>query len=128
MTDLIRRDDALAACDIGPCSEWNDYTKDGYSLAADDCKRGIAALPTVDPATLTSKYVDNSKTANPVVNDHIADVGKMVDPAAIREAAMREVLALRRLGQTCFDNIEVMKDGWLIHEDDVKALIGKRND
>lgn len=54
MTDqeLIKREDALAACDIGPCSEWTDYTKDGYSLAADDCKRGIAALPAIDPAAI----------------------------------------------------------------------------
>ena len=59
------------------------------------------------------------------VKDAIADL-PAIDPAAIREAALREVLALRRLGQTCFDNIEVMKDGWLIHEDDVKALIGEK--
>lgn len=54
--DLIKRSDALAACDIGPCDEWSDFTKSGYNLAADDCKRNIAAL-----------------TLN-----HTADVGKMV--------------------------------------------------
>lgn len=65
MDDLIKRDDALAACDIGPCSEWTNYTKDGYSHAADDCKRGIAALPAVDPVVI-----------------------HQVDAAAIREAAL----------------------------------------
>jgi hypothetical protein len=45
--DLIKRGDALNACDIGPCDEWSDFTKSGYNLAAEDCKRNIAALPAV---------------------------------------------------------------------------------
>lgn len=57
------------------------------------CNNNTRALPAADLATLTSNSVDDSKTANPVVNDHIADVGKMVDPAAIRETALREAAA-----------------------------------
>jgi hypothetical protein len=171
MTDLIKREDALAACDIAPPDEWNNYSRDGYEFAADDCKRNIAALPGVtvgvqplvweqdslkgsyptrfrakmpcksgdysvagserknlwqwfrngyfvdgqrlhEPmplnaakaaaqadyearvlSALTPTPVADSQPADPVVNDHIPDVGKMVDPAAIREAALREAAA-----------------------------------
>lgn len=47
--EMIYLDDALAACDIAPPDEWNDYTKGGYDFAAEECKRNIAALPAVDP-------------------------------------------------------------------------------
>lgn len=50
MADLIKRDDALVACDIAPADEWNEYTKDGYIFAAEECKRNIAALPAVTVA------------------------------------------------------------------------------
>lgn len=50
--DFIRRDDVLAACDIAPPDEWNDYTKGGYDFAAEECKRNIAALPAIDPAAI----------------------------------------------------------------------------
>lgn len=85
MTDLIKREDALALVD-----QWF-YTDDYlYSIILDN----INNLPIVDPATLTSNSVDDNKTVNPVVNDHIADVGKMADPAAIRDAALREAAAV----------------------------------
>lgn len=197
--DLIKRDDALAACDIAPPDEWNDYTKGGYDFAAEDCKRNIATLPAVtvgvkplvwdgiqgdcfiECETAIGTYalqVSDSlerecdwewsatyrkhgqreitigqgkfqaskdiaqadyeaRILSALTLTPVADSQPAIDPApakqvtlseaeAIREAALREVLALQRLGQTCFDNIEVMKDGWLIHEDDVKALIGEK--
>lgn len=52
MTDLIKRDDALAACDIVPPDEWHLYSRDGYEFAAHDCIRNIAALPAIDPAAM----------------------------------------------------------------------------
>ena len=97
MTDLIKRDDALK------------LVRERLDLAV-NCD-----LPQARPREWEAEHILFAIRALPAT-----------DPAAIREAALREVLALRRLGQTCFDNIEVMKDGWLIHEDDVKALTGEK--
>ena len=53
MSDLIRRMDAVQACQVGPSDEWSRSTKDGYNQAATDCVRNIlrlaAALPAVQP-------------------------------------------------------------------------------
>ena len=42
--------------------------------------------------------------------------------ATARADALEEVLALPRYGTDGFDNISKSKDGWLIHEDAIRAL------
>ena len=84
MDDPIKREDALAACDIAPPDEWNDYTKGGYDFAAEECKRNIATLPAIDPA-------------------------------AIREAALREAYGVLQNWVYCCDA-----------EDEILALIGEK--
>ena len=44
MTDLIRRMDAIQACQVGPSDEWARATKDGYNQAATDCQRNILRI------------------------------------------------------------------------------------
>lgn len=44
MTDLIRRMDAIQACQVGPSDEWARATKDGYNQAATDCQRNILLI------------------------------------------------------------------------------------
>jgi hypothetical protein len=48
--DLIRRIDAMQACQVGPSDEWSRMTKSGYSQAATDCSMGILKC---EPITLT---------------------------------------------------------------------------
>ena len=71
MSDLIRRMDAVQACQVGPSDEWSRSTKSGYNQAATDCAMNIlhvpAALPAVQP-----------------------------DAAAIREAALLEAAEICR--------------------------------
>jgi Lar family restriction alleviation protein len=69
MTDLIYRDDALALVE-----QWFATDNHLYSIILND----ITNLPALDLAALTPNPVDDSQTANPVVND----------PAAIRNAAL----------------------------------------
>ena len=120
--DLIKRDDALLPCPFCGGDEniicRTDYDdRDAYAVSCryHNCHGAIFTLGYGYFATKEEAIAAWNTRALPAT-----------DPAAIREAALREVLALRRLGQTCFDNIEVMKDGWLIHEDDVKALTGEK--
>ena len=80
MTDLIDLDAAIAALSERQ-SNYREETSTWAQIALDILI--LRALPTIDPTTLTSNSVDDSKTANPVVND----------PAAIREAALREAAA-----------------------------------
>lgn len=96
LIDLNAAIDALRERRSNYREETSTWTQIGLDILT------LRALPAVDPATLTSKSVDDSETANPVVNDHIADVGKMVDPAAIREAAMREAAELTQRGADIF--------------------------
>lgn len=44
--DLIRRMDAIRACQVGPSDEWSKSTKDGYNQAATDCAMNILRIPT----------------------------------------------------------------------------------
>lgn len=46
MSDLIRRMDAVQACQVGPSDEWSRDTKSGYSQAATDCAMNILRIPT----------------------------------------------------------------------------------
>lgn len=109
MTYLIKRDDALAACEIGPSDEWHMHTKSGYELAANDCKRNIDAVPAIDIATIRED--------------------------AIREAAVvAEVLAARwwkeykdRLSPHCADpHYQGMSDGADDVADAILELIGEK--
>ena len=100
MTDLIKRDDALAACDIAPPDEWNDYTKGGYDFAAEECRRNIAALP-----------------ANPVVNDPAAD---RIEELMKERDDLGRKLNTARYGQPDF--------AWSIHVEamaDLRAKLAK---
>jgi hypothetical protein len=47
--DLIRRMDAVQACQVGPSDEWSRSTKSGYYQAATDCYMNILKIP---PAAL----------------------------------------------------------------------------
>jgi len=49
MTDLIRRMDAVQACQVGPSDEWSSDTKSGYNQAATDCAMNMLRIPAVHP-------------------------------------------------------------------------------
>ena len=70
MTYLIKRDDALAACEIGPPDEWHMHTKSGYELAANDCKRNIDAVPAIDIATIREAALREAAAAVSELADH----------------------------------------------------------
>lgn len=70
MTDLIRRIDAIHACQVGPSDEWSTSTKDGYIFAATECSMNILRIP------------------------------RTIDPAQIRAEALREAAASVRAGDT----------------------------
>ena len=48
--DLIRRIDAMQACQVGPSDEWSKATKDGYNQAATDCAMAILRVAPVPAA------------------------------------------------------------------------------
>ena len=48
--DLIRRIDAMQACQVGPSDEWSKATKDGYNQAATDCAMAILRVAPVSAA------------------------------------------------------------------------------
>jgi len=49
--DLIRRMDAVQACQVGTSDEWSRSTKDGYNQAATDCYMNILKIaPAAQPA------------------------------------------------------------------------------
>ena len=48
--DLIRRMDAIQACQVGPSDEWSRSTKSGYEQAATDCARNILRIEPPAPA------------------------------------------------------------------------------
>ena len=52
MSDLIRRMDAVQACQVGPSGEWSRDTKSGYNQAATDCAMNILRVPAVKPDDL----------------------------------------------------------------------------
>ena len=45
--DMIRRIDAMQACQVGPPDEWARATKSGYNQAATDCAMNILRLEPV---------------------------------------------------------------------------------
>jgi hypothetical protein len=47
--DLIRRMDAVQACQVGPSDEWSKSTRGGYNQAATDCAMNILRVPAVRP-------------------------------------------------------------------------------
>jgi len=47
--DLIRRMDAVQACQVGPSDEWSKSTRGGYNQAATDCAMNILRVPAVQP-------------------------------------------------------------------------------
>lgn len=49
MSDLMRRMDAVQACQVGPSDEWSQSTKSGYNQAATDCAMNILRIPAVQP-------------------------------------------------------------------------------
>ena len=44
MGDLIKRMDAIQACQVGPSDEWSKATKSGYEQAATDCAMNILRI------------------------------------------------------------------------------------
>lgn len=49
--DMIRRIDAMHACQVGPSDEWAMATKSGYNQAATDCAMNILRIePVASPA------------------------------------------------------------------------------
>ena len=55
MSDLIRRIDAVQACQVGPSDEWSRSTKSGYNQAATDCAMNILRVPAVQPDTVQAQ-------------------------------------------------------------------------
>ena len=58
--DLIRRIDAMQACQVAPSDEWSKATKDGYNQAATDC---AAAILRVAPVPAANDEVASYKMA-----------------------------------------------------------------
>lgn len=89
--DLIRRIDAMQACQVGPSDEWAKATKDGYNQAATDCAMAIlriAPISSTAPAVLPllPDMVDAATAAGVVVWwDNEAQEIKMA--VTVREAA-----------------------------------------
>jgi len=50
--DLIRRIDAMQACQVGPSDEWAKATKDGYNQAATDCAMAILRVDSAPTVTV----------------------------------------------------------------------------
>ncbi len=50
--DLIRRIDAMQACQVGPSDEWAKATKDGYNQAATDCAMAILRVDSAPAVTV----------------------------------------------------------------------------
>lgn len=109
MTYLIKRDDALAACEIGPSDEWHMHTKSGYELAADDCKRNIVAVPAIDIATIRE--------------DALREASKVADDLAIKWWGEYK----NRLSPHCADpQYQGMSDGASDVAAAILALIGEK--
>lgn len=51
-TDMIRRMDAVQACQAGPSDEWSRATRDGYNQAATDIAMNMLRIPAVTPAVI----------------------------------------------------------------------------
>lgn len=49
MSDLIRRIDAIQACQVAPSGEWSDARKSGYNQAATDCAMALLKCEPVPP-------------------------------------------------------------------------------
>ena len=49
MSDLIRRIDAMQACQVAPSDEWSKATKGGYNQAATDCAMALLKCEPVPP-------------------------------------------------------------------------------
>jgi hypothetical protein len=62
MSDLIRRMDAVQACQVGPSDEWSRDTKSGYNQAATDCAMNMLRVPAVQPdARIEALQADNAR-------------------------------------------------------------------
>ena len=123
MTDLIKRKDALAACDIAPPDEWNDYTKGGYDFAAEECKRNIATLPAINPTDRIEELVKDQKQNGEdycaLMEKHDALHVKLTKAEEERDELGRK-LNTARYGQPDF--------AWSIHEEamaDLRAKLAK---
>lgn len=111
--DLINRMEAIQACQVGPSDEWSKATKSGYSQAATDCALNILRIDAaIDPAYTYAKHLAETIFARSmfvvpewsVLDDTLGvltQIDRMVatlldrpDPAAIREAALREAAAV----------------------------------
>lgn len=105
MSDLIRRMDAVQACQVGPSDEWSQSTKSGYNQAATDCAMNILRIPAVQP-DLTDPVVVHANMlrgtiAKPTLDQIIHLYGvdalcRALVPVISREAALDE---MARLGQ-----------------------------
>jgi len=99
--DLIRRMDAVQACQVGPSDEWSRSTQSGYYQATTDCYMNILKIqPAAQPAPVTVDAWQPIETApkegRPILvwYDHDADPyqdpnnpGNLTDYAAHAEGA-----------------------------------------
>lgn len=95
MSDLIRRMDAVQACQVGPSDEWSRSTKSGYNQAATDCAMNILriapALPAAQPDAHAYKpSMDPNDRGECVICGGGPHTAVQPDAAAIREVALRE--------------------------------------
>ncbi len=87
--DLIRRIDAIQACQVGSSDGWAFATKSGYNQAALDCARNI--LQVKPSRTLTPTPVDVSP-APQTDGNALAEALKLPEVAAIMDATRRVML------------------------------------
>lgn len=89
-SDLIRRVDAMQACQVGPSDEWSKATKDGYNQAATDCAMNILRIKPVIPPTPAQIMAD------PRVKALVEALRK------IKRVTDTPIQSNRKLGQYCY--------------------------
>ena len=143
--DLIKRIDAIQACQVGPSDEWSRSTKSGYRQAATDCAVNIlnvpsvpvASLPTQDEAASYKMAADECELECRALRDRLRRVEASAnDIEAALDRATTEIVRLRNaLRKIAGSNIESFivsatvngrekdRDGRVCEASDVAALL-----
>ena len=86
MSDLIRREDAVQACQVGPSDEWSRDTKSGYNQAATDCATSILRVPAVKPSDTVQPQIDAAVKSEREQCAKVADAQEAVATAREEKA------------------------------------------
>ena len=86
MSDLIRREDAVQACQVGPSDEWSRDTKSGYNQAATDCAMNMLRVPAVKPSDTVQPQIDAAVKSEREQCAKVADAQEAVATAREEKA------------------------------------------